>query len=117
MMPGFGMSLGGGHIHGHSVSSGAVQRAAQGQRMKLVALAAAAAGVSIGGLHLHRAGKLPQLPRRAGVGSSTAPLLQMQIPRELAEVMCGAIGEIVQVACLYPVDTIKVRQRCGGEGC
>jgi hypothetical protein len=59
-------------------------------------------------MHLYRAGRLPVLPpllqTRPGKGAAK-PLLQ--IPRELAEVICGAVGEIVQVAVLYPLDTIK----------
>jgi hypothetical protein len=59
-------------------------------------------------MHLYRTGRLPVLPpllqTRPGKGAAK-PLLQ--IPRELAEVICGAVGEIVQVAVLYPLDTIK----------
>jgi hypothetical protein len=60
-------------------------------------------------MHLHRQGQLSlpfsrtkQQQRAAEAGK---PFL---IPRELAEVMAGAFAEIIQVAALYPIDTIKV---------
>lgn len=57
-------------------------------------------------MHMHRQGKftLSLLPSHAEPQQKQPFLL----PKELAEVICGAIGEIVQVAVLYPLDTVKV---------
>lgn len=112
MMP-FGMAHGAGGFQHHTAGGGgALQRSASQQHsrhLRHLTTAAAAATAGLAGAHLHRTGRLapllplaPQKQRKAG----QAPLLQ--IPRELAEVICGAFGEIVQVAVLYPLDTIKV---------
>ena len=90
---------------------------------------ATAAGSAV---YLHRSGKLqpPRLPQllpgnlnptslnksqqHQQQGSSGTQQQQQQqgvpflIPEALAEIICGALGEIVQVAVLYPLDTIKV---------
>lgn len=110
----YGMSLNGGHFHhlggGHA---GAVQHGSQQQQqhqarqLRKLATAAAAATAGAAGVHLYRQGRLPLLVRPEKPGQKQ-PLVQ--IPRELAEVICGAFGEIVQVAVLYPLDTIKVRR-------
>jgi hypothetical protein len=55
-------------------------------------------------MHLHRHGQL-SLPFSK---KQQAEQQRFLIPRELAEVMAGACAEIVQVAALYPIDTIKV---------
>jgi hypothetical protein len=112
MMP-FGMSLGAGGLwNHHHMTGGAVQRSSSqhqhGKHLRKLTTAAAAATAGVAGMHLYRTGRLPVLPplpqTRPGKGAAK-PLLQ--IPRELAEVICGAVGEIVQVAVLYPLDTIK----------
>jgi hypothetical protein len=35
---------------------------------------------------------------------------QLLLPQAVADMICGAIGEMVSVAVLYPLDTIKVRR-------
>ena len=57
-------------------------------------------------MHLHRHGKL-SLPFSKKQQQQEAGQ-RFLIPRELAEVMAGAFAEIIQVAALYPIDTIKV---------
>lgn len=88
----------------HNLHSSRTQQ--QRQQIRRVALAAAAASAGAAGVHLHRSGQItvPVLPSAAQVQQ------QRLLPKELAEVICGAIGEIVQVAVLYPLDTIKVHQ-------
>lgn len=111
MMP-FGMAHGAGGFQHHTAGGGgALQRSASQQHsrhLRTLTTAAAAATAGLAGAHLHRTGRLapllPRAPQQSKAGQ--APLLQ--IPRELAEVICGAFGEIVQVAVLYPLDTIKV---------
>lgn len=59
----------------------------------------------------------------AGVYLTTAPRYynsqakpdRLKIPRPVMEAFFGAVGEIAQVAVLYPLDTIKVR--CQATGC
>jgi hypothetical protein len=107
---------GGSHLR-HSASSANLHSQAQNQqqeqqrqpRLRVAAAAAAAATAGATGMHLHRQGQLSlpfstkqQQQRAAEAGK---PFL---IPRELAEVMAGAFAEIIQVAALYPIDTIKV---------
>lgn len=72
----------------------------------MAAAAAAAATASAAGMHLHRQGKL-SLPFSKKQQQQEAGQ-RFLIPRELAEVMAGAFAEIIQVAALYPIDTIKV---------
>ena len=109
MMP-FGMSMGAGnHLFQQHYGNGALQRNQQHQQLRslrTLTTAAAAATAGAAGVHLYRTGRLPLLHQRSQTASPAQPLVQ--IPRELAEVICGAIGEIVQVAVLYPLDTIKV---------
>ncbi|KAI8464685.1 MAG: mitochondrial carrier domain-containing protein [Monoraphidium minutum] len=76
----------------------------QGRRITLRTAALAAGGAALAGgagLSLHR--------HRTRLATPAAPPQRLLLPRGLAEVICGAVGEIVQVACLYPLDTIKVR--------
>jgi hypothetical protein len=105
----FGMSMGGSNLFQHHLGSGAMQRSSQQQRnqnLRRLAAAGAAATAGAAGVQLYRTGRLaPLLPQRPAA-KANQPLLQ--IPRELADVICGAFGEIVQVAILYPLDTIKV---------
>ncbi|KAF6265052.1 hypothetical protein COO60DRAFT_1113381 [Scenedesmus sp. NREL 46B-D3] len=113
---------GGGHLP-HSSSSANLHSQAQSQqqhkprphaRLRIAAAAAAAATAGATGMHLHRQGQLSlsflnkQQQHAAEAGK---PFL---IPRELAEVMAGAFAEIIQVAALYPIDTIKVRCQASG---
>lgn len=109
--------MGAGGFH-HHIAGGAVQRSSSQQQhakhLRKLTTAAAAATAGVAGMHMYRTGRLPllpQLPHSKTVKGATKPLIQ--IPRELAEVICGAVGEIVQVAVLYPLDTIKVT----GWGC
>lgn len=105
----FGMSLGAGgqHLFQQHLGSGSAQRSSQHRNLRKLTTAAAAATAGVGGMHMYRTGKLPQLPQlKPAAKGAQQPLVQ--IPRELAEVICGAVGEIVQVAVLYPLDTIKV---------
>ncbi len=109
MMP-FGMSMGGSNLFQHHLGNGAVQRSSQQQRarnLRKLTAAAAAATAGAAGVHLYRNGQLASLLPQKSAAKGAKPLLQ--IPRELADVICGAFGEIVQVAILYPLDTIKVR--------
>lgn len=105
----FGMSMGGSNLFQHHLGSGAMQRSSHQQRnknLRRLGAAAAAATAGAAGVQLYRTGRLaPLLPQRPAA-KANQPLLQ--IPRELADVICGAFGEIVQVAILYPLDTIKV---------
>lgn len=77
----------------------------RGVRTQQAAAAVAAASAAVGaGLYLQQA------PQRLPAGQRhTLPKLNLKIPRELAEIICGAVGEIAQVSVLYPLDTIKVR--------
>jgi hypothetical protein len=105
----FGMSMGAGgqHLFQQHLGSGPAQRSSQHRNLRKLTTAAAAATAGVAGMHMYRTGKLPQLPQlRPAAKGAQQPLVQ--IPRELAEVICGAVGEIVQVAVLYPLDTIKV---------
>lgn len=107
----FGQSLGAGHhLFQQHLGHGAAQRSNQQEirNLRKLTTAAAAATAGVAGMHLYRTGKLPLLPQRSEVTPKGAAKPLLQIPRELAEVMCGAVGEIVQVAVLYPLDTIKV---------
>jgi len=106
----FGQSLGSGHLFQQHFGHGAAQRSSQQElrNLRKLTTAAAAATAGVAGLHLYRTGRLPLLPQRSEVTPKGAAKPLLQIPRELAEVMCGAVGEIVQVAVLYPLDTIKV---------
>lgn len=105
----------------HSTGSGLQPQSQQQQQhlrhhARLCVAAAGAATFTAGAatvMHLHKHGRLqvPQLfvqqpPVAKPAGS--APGHGFLIPRELAEVMAGAFAEIVQVAVLYPLDTIKV---------
>jgi hypothetical protein len=65
--------------------------------------AAAAATIGAAGMHISAKSRPLLKPQQQ---QRQQPLFL--IPKELAEVICGAIGEIIQVAVLYPVDTIKV---------
>lgn len=100
----FGLSMGGS---GGGAALRRTSRQLDSQQLKRLTAAAAvatagAAGVTCFNAHRH---KLPVLPVRP---SKEQQQHLLQIPRELAEVICGAVGEIVQVAVLYPLDTIKV---------
>jgi hypothetical protein len=79
-------------------------------RLRVAAAAAAAATAGAAGMHMYRQGQL-SLPFSKQQEAGQQKFL---IPRELAEVMAGAFAEIVQVAALYPIDTIKVsnKQSC-----
>lgn len=94
------------------------QQQHQARHLRRLAVAAAAtATAGAAGLHFHRRGSLslPAWPVSSGSSSSSTSSRQpLQLPRELAEVICGAVGEIVQVAVLYPLGTIKVRCQAGG---
>lgn len=73
---------------------------------KQVLLGAAAAAAAVGGTvclqhQYQRIFAPPQRQQQQGQ-------LAWKLPRPLMEVICGAVGEIVQVAVLYPMDTIKV---------
>lgn len=74
-------------------------------RARHVAVSAAAT-VTIGVAGVHIAAKSRPWLKPQQRQQEQQPLFL--IPKELAEVICGAVGEIVQVAVLYPVDTIKV---------
>jgi hypothetical protein len=105
----FGMSMGAGgqHLFQQHLGNGPAQRSSQHRNLRKLTTAAAAATAGVAGMHMYRTGKLPQLPQlKPAAKGAQQPLVQ--IPRELAEVICGAVGEIVQVAVLYPLDTIKV---------
>lgn len=82
------------------------QQQQHGRAIRRLTVAAAAATAGAAGVQLYRSGRLsqPLLPQRPAAPGKPG----LQIPRELAEVICGAFGEIVQVAILYPLDTIKV---------
>jgi hypothetical protein len=119
---GFGGSSGAAPLRGgnhlpHSASSANLHSQAQHQqqrqpqphaRLRVAAAAAAAATAGATGMHLHWQGQL-SLPflktKQQRAAEAGKPFL---IPRELAEVMAGAFAEIIQVAALYPIDTIKV---------
>jgi solute carrier family 25 (mitochondrial S-adenosylmethionine transporter), member 26 len=106
---------GGAHLHhvgGSAAGPGGgaqqqQQRAALIKRAALMAVAGTAVGAGV--MHVRRGARQhrPQLQ----------PLEHQQrllLPQELTEVLCGALGEIVQVALLYPLDTIKVRCQASG---
>lgn len=57
-------------------------------------------------MHMHKQGKFSFPSMQSYAKHQQKP--QFLLPKELAEVICGAVGEIVQVAVLYPLDTIKV---------
>lgn len=95
------------HQPHHASSSALQQQNQQIKNLRRLTTTAAAATAGLAGMHLYRTGKLP-LPLLPPRQQSAAGQPLLQIPRELAEVICGAVGEIVQVAVLYPLDTIKV---------
>ena len=81
-----------------------------------LALTATAVGATVGGAATawhHRERLLrPRAPAAAAAAAAAAALAppsRLLIPQGVADVVCGAVGEIVQVACLYPLDTLKVR--------
>ncbi len=77
------------------------------QRVRHVTLVATGAAAVAGGVYY---ATLSQQPR-----TSLRPKVKVKLPRPLMEAVFGAIGEIAQVAVLYPLDTVKVR--CQAAGC
>lgn len=87
----------------HQAGWSSLQHHAQQHKVKIktVALATGAAAVGAGVYHC--------------TASKPFRTAKLKLPRPVFEAFFGAVGEIAQVAVLYPLDTLKVR--CQASGC
>mmetsp|Transcript_2226 Transcript_2226/g.5697 ORF Transcript_2226/g.5697 Transcript_2226/m.5697 type:complete len:592 (+) Transcript_2226:140-1915(+) len=82
-------------------------------RRRLAAGAATAGAFSVAaGVYHHR--QASRKNKELSGGYVLAPTPRILLPPALVEAIAGAVGEVVQVAILYPLDTIKVRCQAGG---